>query len=404
MVSNMSHTHIVILCAVANFINAADRIVMPIAIIPMTSYFKWSMHWQGLVLSAFAFGYLASQIIGAYAAKKYGGKAILLLSVLLWSISTIITPNISHNTFALIFCRVISGVGEGLGLPTIVHIFAHNIAMKDRSSAFGYLVAAGSVGQTVASVICPHLMWQTSFYLFGSVGIVWSIIWISLYSEKDIRIDELPLIINSSCNTNTNIHWKKFFIHWPLWAIYIAHFSMNWSNYIIMHWFPTYLKYLGANSFSMSLTAIPYIFNSVFSAVAGNYADKLIDHKWSILAVRRIMTTLGLMGPALFLLIFCTMKSLTAAIIFISISMGLCACNSAGHLSNHAEIAPNHAGITFSISNTLATIPGIICGPLTAELVTASHGRWFPVFILAAAINFTGSIIYCNQSSVTPIL
>lgn len=38
---------------------------------------------------------------------------------------------------------------------------------------------------------------------------------------------------------------------------------------------------------------------------------------------------------------------------FISISMGLCACNSAGHLSNHAEVAPNHAGITFSVSNTL---------------------------------------------------
>lgn len=33
--------------------------------------------------------------------------------------------------------------------------------------------------------------------------------------------------------------------------------------------------------------------------------------------------------------------------------MGLCACNSAGHLSNHAEVAPNHAGITFSVSNTL---------------------------------------------------
>lgn len=35
--------------------------------------------------------------------------------------------------------------------------------------------------------------------------------------------------------------------------------------------------------------------------------------------------------------------------------MGLCACNSAGHLSNHADIAPNHAGITFAISNTLVS-------------------------------------------------
>lgn len=33
------------------------------------------------------------------------------------------------------------------------HIFANNIAISERSSAFGYLVAAGSVGQTVASIV-----------------------------------------------------------------------------------------------------------------------------------------------------------------------------------------------------------------------------------------------------------
>lgn len=38
-------------------------------------------------------------------------------------------------------------------------------------------------------------MWQTNFYLFGSIGIVWSLIWISLYSEKDsAKNDALPLI------------------------------------------------------------------------------------------------------------------------------------------------------------------------------------------------------------------
>lgn len=84
--------------------------------------------------------------------------------------------------------------------------------------------------------------------------------------------------------------------------------------------------------------------------------------------------------------------------------MGLCACNSAGHLSNYADIAPNHAGLTFAISNTLATIPGILCGPVTAELVTSSHGRWFPVFVLAAVINFTGAVVYASQSSATQIV
>lgn len=50
------------LCSLANFINAADRIVMPIAIIPMTDHYNWSLYWQGWILSAFAFGYITSQV------------------------------------------------------------------------------------------------------------------------------------------------------------------------------------------------------------------------------------------------------------------------------------------------------------------------------------------------------
>jgi len=59
--------------------------------------------------------FLFIQVFGACAAKKFGGKLILLLSVFLWSISTVATPWVSHNTFALILCRIISGFGEGLG-------------------------------------------------------------------------------------------------------------------------------------------------------------------------------------------------------------------------------------------------------------------------------------------------
>lgn len=39
----------------------------------------------------------------------------------------------------------------------------------------------------------------------------------------------------------------------------------------------------------------------------------------------------------------------------ISLSMGLLAFNSAGHLSNHADLCPKFAGITFAISNTIVS-------------------------------------------------
>lgn len=53
---------VVVLCSVANFINAADRVLMPLAIVPMANEYKWSLYWQGWILSAFAFGYFTSQV------------------------------------------------------------------------------------------------------------------------------------------------------------------------------------------------------------------------------------------------------------------------------------------------------------------------------------------------------
>lgn len=41
----------------------------------------------------------------------------------------------------------------------IFHLFAHNVPVEERSRAFGYLVAAGSVGQVVASVVSLILIY-----------------------------------------------------------------------------------------------------------------------------------------------------------------------------------------------------------------------------------------------------
>lgn len=55
-------SRIVALCSAANFINAADRVIMPIAIVSMANEYKWNLHLQGMILSAFSFGYFTSQV------------------------------------------------------------------------------------------------------------------------------------------------------------------------------------------------------------------------------------------------------------------------------------------------------------------------------------------------------
>lgn len=48
--------------------------------------------------------------------------------------------------------------------------------------------------------------------------------------------------------------------------------------------------------------------------VAGHFADTLVLRRWTVLSVRRLMTTLGLLGPGIFLLAFCAVDNMLAAV------------------------------------------------------------------------------------------
>lgn len=393
----------VALCCLANFVNAADRVLMPIAIVPISEQYHWSLLSQGWILSAFAVGYITSQLVGSSAPSRYGGRTVMAGAVLLWSASTLVTPLVASSLPLLLLCRALLGLGEGLGLPCMFHVVGQAASVpEERTRAVARMLAAGAAGQTAAALVCPHLEWHRAFYVLGALGIVWTAAWMLLHrDEPDGPQYKEPTKVNAVSSP----HWLELISHWPLWAIYIAHFAMNWSSYTIMQWLPTYLvRALSAGPGHLSLAALPYVCNSLCGLLTARAAE-LAGRQWSVLAVRRLATScLGLLGPGIGLLAFAAAGNLASALLIVSCAMGLLACNSAGHLANHADVAPAHAALTFSVSNTLATIPGILCGPLTAELVTQSHGRWFPVFVLAAAVNFVGAVVYGSQSSAIQVL
>lgn len=197
-----------------------------------------------------------------------------------------ITPFVASNLTLLFIFRILLGLGEGLGLPMIFQLFAANVPVSERSRAFGYLMSAGTIGQTLAAIITPHVYWPWMFYKFGLLGIGWTWFWFRFYYRNSFEDGttklnkasileagmaseaEKPLIINttttgSATRVRRRDMWIRLFSLWPLWAIYIAHFAMNWSNYIIMQWLPYYMsRHLNADPSSLSLTALPYILNS----------------------------------------------------------------------------------------------------------------------------------------------
>ncbi|MFH4978647.1 hypothetical protein AB6A40_005356 [Gnathostoma spinigerum] len=393
------------LCAFANFINSADRVIMPIAITSLSTDNDYTLVQQGWILSAFPAGYISSQIIGSCISSRWSSRRVLFIVVMLWSLSTVVTPFVASSFYLLVSSRIILGLGEGFGLPTMYHILAEGVPVNKRTSAFAYLTASGSAGQTIAAIICPLLYWKVNFYVFGCLGLYWCLLW----NNSNVGLNS-----SSSSDSVLLLHkvkspfrsWDRFIRLSPLLAIYVAHFCMNWTAYVIMHWLPTYLRLVfSADPSAISLAALPYVINTVMSIGTGHAVDSMLNSgRISLRNARIYSTVLGLVLPAAFLVAFAFVKNVYLAIILISMSMGALAFNAAGHLSNHVDVAPKFSGITFAISNTIATLPGLTVGPLTAHLVISSAGLWWPSFIIAAVLNVIGSVIYIRFACTEQIL
>src|SRR5215475_791695 len=113
------------LCFLSTFVCYIDRVNMSVAIIPMAEEFKWDQTTKGIVLSSFFYGYLATQVLGGWLADRYGGKIVLGLGVLWWSIFTMLTPPAAAISLTVLFiARVGMRLGEGVAFPAIHNLFA----------------------------------------------------------------------------------------------------------------------------------------------------------------------------------------------------------------------------------------------------------------------------------------
>ena len=87
-VSPSSSRWLVFMTVLAVYICMIDRIAISIAIIPMAEDNGWSPTVQGAVMSAFFLGYVTLQIPAGYLSDRFGGKWVLGLGVLFWSLFT----------------------------------------------------------------------------------------------------------------------------------------------------------------------------------------------------------------------------------------------------------------------------------------------------------------------------
>ncbi|XP_043111450.1 sialin [Puntigrus tetrazona] len=377
------------------------------------SVYDWDSETQGWILGSFFYGYILTQIPGGYLARKYGAKWLFGIGILCTVIFTLLTPVAADlGAGYLIAVRVLEGIGEGVSYPAMHAMWASWAPPLERSRLLTVSYTGAQLGTVVAlplsGQICFYLDWTYVFYIFGAVGLLWFFLWAcfvsnSPSSHKRISEAEKAYIMASLKNelspTTDYIPWTSILKSMPLWAIVVAHFSYNWTFYTLLTLLPTYMNDILGFSIQQNgmLSALPYLGCWLLALLGGQLAD-LLRERYLIrtVIVRKAFTIVGMVGPAVFLVAAgYTGCNFVLAVAFLSISSSLGGISASGFNINHLDIAPSYAGILLGITNSFATIPGMV-GPVIARSLTKSNTipEWQIVFYISAAINIFGAVFF----------
>lgn len=375
--------------------------------------YNWDSETQGWILGSFFYGYILTQVPGGYLAGRFGPKWLLGFGVLGTVVFSLLTPIAADlGASYLIAIRVLEGIGEGVTFPALYTMWAAWAPPLERSRLLTITYIGAQMGTVVclplSGEICFYLGWPYVFYIFGAVGLFWFVLWAFFVFDTPNthpRISEQErLYITSSLKNELStsvehIPWCSIVSSVPLWAIVVAHFSYNWTFYTLLTLLPTYMKDILGFSIQQNgiLSALPYMGCAVLALLSGQVADYLRETcMYRTVVVRKCFSLIGMIGPAVFLVAAgYTGCDYVLAITFLTISSSLGGISASGFNINHLDIAPSYAGILLGITNTFATIPGMV-GPVIARSLTHQNTieEWQTVFYIAAAINLFGSLFY----------
>ncbi|XP_017886979.1 putative inorganic phosphate cotransporter [Ceratina calcarata] len=381
--------------------------------------FVWNEPLQGLILSAYFWGYMVSLLPGGRMSELLSAKWVMNVSVLLNVIASVLSPVAAQTHYSVfIVMRFIQGIGGGVTFPAM-HVMIAKWAPPNERSVIASIVYAGTALGTVISILLTGLLaanleWVWIFYIEGALCLIWCTAWWLMIADSPeeqtrfISQDEKNYIMESlGQNKNNSEHKVRLPVPWgevlrskPFMAILIAHFCSNFGWYMLLIELPTFMNQI--LKFDMSsnagLSSMPFLCMWFFTMVLSKILAVMQDKELITVTVSRKIGTLFSSAVPMICLIGVSYvgcnRSLAVALMTIGVTcIGGMYC---GFLANHIDIAPNFAGTLVAITNCVATIPGFVVPIFVGKL---THGNqtieaWRIIFFVTVALYIVEMVVY----------
>ncbi|KAJ4849933.1 putative anion transporter 4, chloroplastic [Turnera subulata] len=446
---------VVAMLALALALCNADRVVMSVAIVPLSLANGWTRSFSGIVQSSFLWGYLISPIAGGTLVDYYGGKVVMGWGVALWSLATFLTPWAAETSlFALLAMRALLGIAEGVALPCMNNMVARWFPKTERARAVGIAMAGFQLGSAIGLTLSPILMSKGGifgpFVIFGLSGFLWVLVWLSAISgtpdrspqisryELEYIIDKRQMPVKSVPKTTVIVPpFSRLLAKMPTWSVIVANAMHSWGFFVILSWMPIYFNsiYHVDLKHAAWFSAVPWSVMAFMGYFGGLWSDMLINGGMSVTLTRKIMQVLflflynqtstsvdniviyvftcqshdafpkdkdqivplvqsiGFLGPGIALIGLTTARSPSIASAWLTLAVGLKSFSHSGFLVNLQEIAPHYSGVLHGMSNTAGTLAAIM-GTVGAGFFVELFGSFRGFLLLTAILYFLAAFFY----------
>ncbi len=267
---------------------SVDRMTVSSAIGLISEDFGLGKGSSGILLSSFFYGFILFLFISGIISDKLSGKPVLILGLTLFSLATIFT-GMAGSLTALIFYRVMTGIGEGIFWPAASLEVANVTSEKQRTTVMslywmGYPIG-GFFGTWLGAVLGPVYGWRVVFYVAGALGIVVAILYAVLVKNEPKSTRQK----NNAAKVTEKVPLSLLFSTPSVVMMALYYFLLLCGWWIVLLWAPTFLMNAKHMPISMAgtIASLLGLTGALGGFLLGRYCDKgnFARKRWILMAI-----------------------------------------------------------------------------------------------------------------------
>ncbi len=392
-----------------------DRVSIGFAATDISRDLHLDSRQMGWALFAFGIAYALFEMPGGYLGDWMGPRKVLMRIVFWWSFFTAAT-GWAWNFGSLLVTRFLFGAGEAGCFPNITKAFTTWLPPRERVRAQGIVWLSarwgGAFTPPLVAMVMRHVGWRHSFELFGSLGVLWGVVFYWWYRDDPLEnpalnMGERQLLHESSklASGHGDVPWGKLLASRSVWMLCWQYFCLSYPWYFYITWLPTYLR--EGRHLEMSSSAwygvLPLFMGGLGNPISVFINTRLVRRNGSVAVTRRIMAYIGFTGAAAFLLLSTQIGDVTLAIL----SIGMASfCNDLvmpGAWGAAMDIGGKYAGTVSGAMNMTGNIGGALTPLFIGYVLYWTNHNWNLTFYVSAAIYLLGNLCWRYMDPVTPV-